>query len=36
VAFLPALHDSRKSLEVDWGRGRPVFTTTRTGLGYVR
>ena len=36
VAFLPALHDSRKSLEVDWRRGRPVFTTTRTGLGYVR
>jgi hypothetical protein len=36
VAFLPALNDSRKSLEIDWRRGRPVFTTTRTGLGYVR
>ena len=36
VAFLPALHDSRKSLEIDWRRGRPVSTTTRTGLGYVR
>jgi hypothetical protein len=36
AAFLPALHDSRKSIEIDWRRGRPVFTTTRTGLGYVR
>ena len=36
VAFLPGLHDSRKSLEIDWRRGRPVSTTTRTGLGYVR
>jgi len=36
VAFLPALHDSRKSLEIDWRLGLPVFTTTRTGLGYVR
>jgi hypothetical protein len=36
VAFLPAMHDSRKFLEIDWRRGRPVFTTTRTGLGYVR
>jgi len=35
VAFLPGLHDSRKSLEVDWRHGLPVFTTSRTGLGYV-
>jgi hypothetical protein len=35
VAFLPALRDSRKSLEIDWRLGRPIFTTSRTGLGYV-
>jgi DNA-binding beta-propeller fold protein YncE len=36
VAFVPALQDSRKSIEIDWRQGRPVSTTTRTGLGYVR
>ena len=36
VAFLPALRNSRKSLEIDWRRGHPVATTSRHGLGYVR
>jgi DNA-binding beta-propeller fold protein YncE len=36
VAWLPALRNSRKALEIDWRRGRPVATTTRYGLGYVR
>jgi hypothetical protein len=35
VDFLPGLRNSRKSLEVDWRNGVPVFTTSRTGLGYV-
>jgi hypothetical protein len=35
VDFLPSLRNSRKSLEVDWRNGVPVFTTSRTGLGYV-
>lgn len=35
VDFLPGLRNSRKSLEVDWRSGLPVFTTSRTGLGYV-
>ena len=35
VDFLPALRDTRKSLEVDWRDGVPVSTTSRTGLGYV-
>jgi len=34
--FLPALRNTRKSLEIDWRRGRPVATTSRHGLGYVR
>ncbi len=36
VAFLPALRNSRKFLEIDWRGGKPVSTTTRSGLGYVR
>ena len=36
VAFLPTLRNARKFLEVDWQHGVPVFTTSRTGLGYVR
>ena len=36
IAFLPALRDSREFLEIDWRRGRPVATTSRTGLGYFR
>jgi DNA-binding beta-propeller fold protein YncE len=35
VAFLPALRNTRKFLEVDWSRGKPVATTSRHGLGYV-
>jgi hypothetical protein len=35
VAYLPALANTRKMLEVDWSNGGPVFTTTRSGLGYV-
>lgn len=35
VAFLPALRDSRKYLEIDWRGGLPVSSTSRTGLGYV-
>jgi hypothetical protein len=36
VAFLPALRNTRKHLEIDWRRGLPVATSTRSGLGYVR
>jgi hypothetical protein len=36
VANLSALRNSRKHLEIDWKNGRPVATTTRSGLGYVR
>ena len=36
VADLQTLYDSKKTLEIDWRRGVPVFTTTRTGMGYVR
>ncbi|MGB9184429.1 MAG: hypothetical protein WCB67_10210 [Solirubrobacteraceae bacterium] len=35
VAFLPPLRDTRKFLEIDWRGGKPVSTTTRSGLGYV-
>jgi hypothetical protein len=35
VGELPALRDSRQFLEIDWRRGRPVATSTRSGLGYV-
>ena len=34
-AYLPALANSRKSIEIDWRDGIPVSTTTRHGLGYV-
>lgn len=36
VAFLPALQQTRKMLEIDWRLGLPVATTTRTGVGPVR
>ncbi len=36
VAFLPSLRNSRKFLEIDWRAGKPMSTTTRSGLGYVR
>jgi hypothetical protein len=33
-AFLPALHNSRYLCELDWRRGHPVRTSTRSGMGY--
>jgi DNA-binding beta-propeller fold protein YncE len=36
VGYLPALRQSRKMLEIDWRNGRPVATTSRQGVGYVR
>ena len=36
VAYLPALRNSRKMLEIDWRGGVPVATTSRQGMGYVR
>jgi DNA-binding beta-propeller fold protein YncE len=36
VAFVPALRNTRKHIEIDWRAGRPVASTSRTGLGYVR
>jgi len=35
VAFLSALANSRKMIEIDWRGTVPVGTTTRHGLGYV-
>ena len=34
VAFLPALWNSRYLFELDWRRGVPVRTSTRSGIGY--
>jgi DNA-binding beta-propeller fold protein YncE len=34
VAFLPALSNTRKYLEIDWRGGRVVASTGRQGLGY--
>jgi hypothetical protein len=36
VAYLRALRNTRKHLEIDWRGGVPVATTTRSGLGYAR
>jgi DNA-binding beta-propeller fold protein YncE len=36
VAFLPPLQTTGDCLEIDWSNGRPIGTTTRYGLGYVR
>jgi len=36
VAFLRTLRNTRKMLEIDWQRGIPVATTSRSGLGYVK
>jgi hypothetical protein len=36
VAFLPALRNTRKFIEIDWRAGAPVSATSREGLGYVR
>ncbi|HEV3229167.1 MAG TPA: hypothetical protein VGY97_06820, partial [Solirubrobacteraceae bacterium] len=35
ILELPALHNTRVFLEIDWQNGAPVATTTRSGLGYV-
>jgi hypothetical protein len=35
VAFIPQLKNTRKMLEIDWKNGRPIATSTRTGVGYV-
>jgi DNA-binding beta-propeller fold protein YncE len=35
VAFLPALRETRKMIEIDWRAGRPVATSSRIGIGYV-
>jgi DNA-binding beta-propeller fold protein YncE len=36
VAYLPPLRATADSLEIDWRHGRPVTTTNRYGVGYVR
>lgn len=35
VAFLPAMRDTRKMLEIDWRNGQPIATSGRSGIGYV-
>src|SRR5260370_17525741 len=35
VITLPTLSNTRKMLEIDWQNGVPIFTTSRSGLGYV-
>ncbi len=34
VAYLPAMRNSRVMIEIDWHKGSPAATSTRTGLGY--
>jgi hypothetical protein len=35
LAFtLPTLRDTRKHIEIDWRNGRPVATSTRSGIGH--
>jgi DNA-binding beta-propeller fold protein YncE len=34
VAFIPALRQTRKMIEIDWRGGVPVSTTSRIGRGY--
>jgi hypothetical protein len=36
VDYLPPLRHTTDYLEIDWRRGRPIFTTNRYGVGYVR
>jgi DNA-binding beta-propeller fold protein YncE len=36
VAYLDALRNTRKMLEIDWRGGAPVASSSRQGLGYVR
>jgi len=35
VTNLGTLYNSRKMLEIDWQDGVPIFTTSRSGVGYV-
>jgi DNA-binding beta-propeller fold protein YncE len=35
VAYLPALRESRVTLEIDWRSGLPIAATPREGVGYV-
>ncbi len=35
VTNLDTLYNSRKMLEIDWQDGVPIFTTSRSGVGYV-
>ena len=35
IAYLPALANTKQSIEIDWRHGLPVATSTRTGVGYV-
>ena len=35
IAYLPALANTKESIEIDWRHGLPVATSTRTGIGYV-
>src|SRR2546421_6187543 len=34
ITYLSALANMRKMLEIDWQNGLPIFTTSRSGLGY--
>ena len=34
VDYLPPLRATADFLEIDWKRGKPVFTTNRYGVGY--
>ncbi len=36
VAYRPALGSTADFLEIDWRHGRPIATTNRYGVGYVR
>jgi len=36
VAYLPPLENTADFLEIDWRHGRPVASTNRYGVGYVR
>ena len=35
VATLPQMANTRKMIEIDWQNGRPIATSTRTGVGRV-
>jgi DNA-binding beta-propeller fold protein YncE len=36
IANLPALRNTRKHLEINWQNGKPISTSTRSGMGYGR